>query len=269
MRVVTPQASRAVLTLLSVAAILAFAPGLAHAVNPLWDHYKVYTVDPHPTNGSTVLLQDQFQIMNHQVQDLEFFMNPTEKITSSGLHFTIYNPLLHYSWWRISPSPFGGIVSITNQFGPQVLNVHDAVFLLNPALKNSTQPAPQPPTANHYKCYLCDGQPLNQIVTMIDQFGSWQATLTFPKFFCNPVQKTVVTPLGQTTYPIVDPLQHYTCYLFNPIDPSPHSVLITDQFLTQSPLTMSQGQLICVPTDKDRVVPTKQSTWGRLKMIYR
>jgi hypothetical protein len=68
----------------------------------------------------------------------------------------------------------------------------------NPALKNET--TQQFPIQNHYKCYECQGAPVNVPVILIDQFGTWQATVTAPRYFCSPAEKRV----GTLSYPIVD-----------------------------------------------------------------
>ena len=187
-------------------------------------------------------------------------------LLASGQAYPINDPILHYAWWRISPQPFNTLVTATNQFGDFTINVYDAQFLLNPALKNIPG---QPPLRNHYKCYDCQGLPVNIPVMMNDQFGPWQATVTFPRFFCNPVEKRVGDPTRPRVYPILDPNQHYIRYEYQPEDPTPHTAVITDQFVRDLPVGLVPSRLLCVPTLKTGVTSTGSSTWGRIKILYR
>lgn len=253
--------------MLLVVAPLVLVAGRANAqVNPLWDHYKVYLTPPFPSPplGLPVFLIDQFGPYGHTVDQLELFMNPTVKqLPPPGGTYGISNDTLHYSWWRISPQPFNGVVTTTNQFGDHTINVHDAVYLLNPASKN--HPA-GPPVANHYKCYHCDGPPVNQPVLLTDQFGPWNTTVLFPRFFCNPVEKQVA---GQPPHQILDANQHYICYEFQPEDLSTHTATMTDQFIANHLMELNPSRMLCVPTYKSGVTPTGQDTWGKLKLLYR
>lgn len=267
MRTFATHRTRSLLLAILLAGPLALFVSQANAqVNPLWDHYKVYETAPFPVPplGLPVLLTDQFGTYQHQVLQLEKFMNPTYKEDINGI-FPINDPITHYSWWTITPQPFSATVAATNQFGDQSLLVHDAVYLLNPALKNQHG---LPPQKNHYKCYLCDGQPVNKQVLMSDQFGQWNAVVTFPRYFCNPVQKQVALPGGQV-YPILDPNQHYTCYEFQPQDPTPYTAFMTDQFTDDHQMSLSPSRYICVPTYKQGFTATTQGTWGRVKILYR
>jgi hypothetical protein len=267
MRAFATHRTRSLLLVVLLAAPLALTGTRANAqVSPLWDHYKVYFVPPFPVPplGTPVGLTDQFGFYNHNVLQLELFMNPTQKEDTNGI-FPINDPVTHYSWWRITPQPFNALVAATNQFGDQSLNVHDGVYLLNPALKNQGGSLPQ---KNHYKCYNCDGQPVNKQVLMTDQFGQWSAMVTFPRYFCNPVQKQVNPPVGPT-YPILDPNQHYICYEFQPPDQTPRTAVMSDQFTTNHGLNLTPSQYICVPTYKTGFTASSKNTWGKLKMLYR
>lgn len=253
--------------LLLVLAPLAFGAGRADAqVSPLWDHYKVYLTPPFPTPplNLTLTLRDQFGLFTHQVLQLERFMNPTTKqVLPDTAVFPINNFDLHYTWWRISPQPFSARVTAVNQFGDHTLTVFDAVYLLNPARKN--QPG-NPPIANHYKCYECDGPPINRQVRLVDQFGPWDAGVTVPRLFCNPVEKQLP---GQQPDPILDPNQHYICYDFVPEDLATRTATITDQFIANHTTQLTNSRMLCVPTYKTGVTSTGTGTWGRLKVLYR
>jgi len=228
-----------------------------------WDHYKVYDVLDGPPYSLPVYLQDQFVVSQHSVLGLRKFANPVQKTLEDGSTSPIFDPRLHYAWWEITPHPFDALVAATNQFGDQTFRLSDPRFLLNPALKNELG---TPPIANHYKCYACDGTPINRVVTMDDQFGQWQAMVTFPRWFCNPVQKTDASGL---VYPIIDARQHYVCYEFQDPDPRTFTAFMVDQFVYEVALIMTPSRLLCVPTDKLDPTPTDQGTWGRLKTMYR
>jgi hypothetical protein len=234
-------------------------------VNPLWDHYKVYVTPPAngPYTGAAVLLEDQFGTYSHFLQQLELFMNPTEKTVPGQGTFGITDPDLHYSWWRITTQPFLATVTATNQFGDHTLTVFDGVYVVSPARKN--QPG-GPPVGNHYKCYFCDGPPVNRQVLLTDQFGSWSTVAMAPRFFCNPTIKTV--QLGGS-FPIIDPNQHYVCYEFVPEDPTPYTATMTDQFIVDHPMDLHPSQMLCVPTYKSGITAGVRDTWGKLKLLYR
>jgi hypothetical protein len=261
--------SFAFLVLPVVAALMVIAAPRADAqVNPLWDHYKLYVTPPLSVPPIPLLLRDQFGVFPHQAFSLDMYMNPTEKVVVQpppGGTFPINDPILHYSWWRIDPQPFNGVVTAVNQFGDHTINVHDARWLLNPSVKNMPG-QPPPPNRNHYKCYDCDGPPVIFQLRLIDQFGPWDVQVGVPRWFCNPAEKQVG---GQPPNQIVDPNQHYICYEFTPPDPNVYPVTITDQFVTNVTRDLVQSRWVCVPTYKTGVTENKKNTWGQLKQLYR
>lgn len=141
--------------------------------------------------------------------------------------------------------------------------MHSSAWLLNPARKNQTG---APPIANHYKCYDCDGQSIQRQVLLTDQFGPFTTAVFFPRYFCNPVEKQVT---GQPPNPIIDPNQHYICYVLVPQDPTTHTATITDQFIANRQVDFTAGVYLCVPTYKLGVTDAIKDTWGRVKMLYR
>jgi hypothetical protein len=263
MRLLATHRSRLLPLLFAALSVVVGAPVEAQ-VDPTWDHYKLYVVDPIYSAVFPVLLQDQFGQYQHQTRNLTAFTTPVEKRVGPPpvRVYPITDPLTHYTWWEIDSQPFTATVRVDNQFGLQTLTVHEGLFLLNPALKNQT--AGQLPVRNHYKCYFCTGDPVNVPVTLIDQFDTWQTIALSPKFLCNPALKQV----GGQTYPIVDPRQHYVVYDLDPIDPGPFPAVIRDQF-HQGSFNLRDGSFLMVPTDKLLVTETKSSTWGRLKSLYR
>jgi hypothetical protein len=235
----------------------------AEAQPPTWDHYKVYTVGPRPTAGITVTLTDQFLTSDHLVSFRDALSNPVEKILiPPGTPNPIHDARLHYTWWRIDDQPIDRLVLASNQFGDQTLHLSTAQWLLLPALKNEQGPLP---VANHYKCYACEGNPVDLPIRMIDQFGTWDATVTIPRYFCTPVEKR----LPAAVFPIVDDLQHYVVYEFAPPGPGSAAVTILDQFFPVQGVGVFQSNLIMVPTMKTDVTSVRPSTWGRMKALYR
>jgi hypothetical protein len=135
-----------------MAGLLACTALTSHAqpIPVIWDHYWVYDVlNTAPVPAPPVTLVDQFGSDFHAVIRPAHFSNPAVK-HHAGFTYPISNPDLHYLWWEIEPKPFHrpGVV-VDNQFGPQLLDVFDPRYLLNPARKNQAGP---PPPGNHYKC---------------------------------------------------------------------------------------------------------------------
>jgi hypothetical protein len=252
---------------LTTIALLALAIPAAAQVPLTWDHYKVYQVLNPQTAVVPVILSDQFvPTAVHDATVLEWFQNPVQKEVPGLPPFLITNPRLHYTWWRINPHPWQATVTALNQFGDQTLLVGPPRYLLNPAVKNETPPGPIP-VANHYKCYDCQGPPVDRPVTLTDQFGIWQAQVTIPRFFCNPVRK--INQLSGNTYDIVNVDQHYVVYELLPPDGRLFTGVVTDQFVQQRPLELQPGRFLAVPTHKERVTSSKSDSWGRIKTIYR
>jgi hypothetical protein len=253
-------------TFLAAAGLLCLIRPAAGAVPiPPGDHYWVYDLSqtiPAPA-PIAVSLVDQFEGWNHHVYMLRHFANPAEK-TFAGVVSPIFDPRLHYTWWEIDPHPFHRPgIQIMNQFGPQTLDVFDPHYLLNPATKN--EPAAFPIDANHYKCYDCEGAPVNADVILTDQFGQRTAQVMFPRLLCNPVIKQ--TAEGRL-FPIVDPKQHLVCYEIPPM-PWQYSAIVWDQFVQGHPLEIGPDRWLCVPSEKFDPTPVTPQTWGRIKTLYR
>ena len=136
--------------------------------------------------------------------------------------------------------------------------------MLVPAWKN--QPQPVQPGANHYLCYRASGfQPALQPYSLFDE---WRNDNSFPgqlQYLCNPCSKQH----GQN-YPAVDTLTHLALYqLF--LHSDVFTPFISDQFFTGvRPVQQSSPEYLLVPSSKTELpVPTRRSTWGKVKTIYR
>lgn len=230
------------------------------------NHYKVYRTPP-ITIVKPIVLHDQFG--GFTVTDLVFdkFSTPAEKRHSDGTVSPIFDPLIHMDWWQIfHPQPVRTIIGI-DQFGQAPWVVKDARYLLLPALKNVPPPAGGAtlPFWNHYVCYEAISGPLvGRYVTLIDQFGGAQVQVLQAKYFCNPAQKSA----DGVVYPIKDPIVHLACYMVQNPDFSTIPITTLDQFgywQTQ----IFENDCLCVPALKDHPVKTEQSTWGKVKALYR
>jgi hypothetical protein len=253
---------------LAAACVLYAAVAVAQTTLPRENHYKVYRTSP-ITYVKPVGLLDQFGPIDVTDFVLERFANPAEKIhPETGDVFPIVDPLVHLTWWRIhAPQPARTIIGI-DQFGSSEWRLADAVYLLNPALKNihpDPTGGPLPPIWNHYVCYDAVGPPIGRPVVLIDQFGTSNVVVVQGKLFCNPVEKRV----DGTVYPIIDYAAHLACYLINDLaTPMTRSITAIDQFGYWQ-LETYDSDCLCVPALKEHVIGTEESTWGRIKAMYR
>ena len=225
------------------------------------DHYKIYEIDaPAAIFGEAVKATDQFSNYEFIVEGPLRLGVPTDK-NGSGFIF----PELHYTWYAVDGEPAQPLRQVVyeNQFGENVVQVRQPRWLLTPALKN--QASPSLPLVNHYLCYDAVGGGLNIPASLINQFGGEEVLLLDPKFFCNPVQKEHAGVL----FPILNELDHLVCYDFTPHGTfAGISVGIVDQFVQTFGLPF-ESVLLCVPSEKTGVTPTDESTWGKVKSIYR
>lgn len=263
MTTVTKSRVLVAIVLAVAAGTIAVAQDAVAQLTPLnLDHYKIYELDP--TNfkdGEPVGLTDQFDEYEFRIDGPFRLGVPTQKN-----HSNLFFPDLHHTWYRVrnlEPQP-SRLVVYENQFGEGVVEVGDPSWLLAPAAKNS--PSGEPPAGrNHFLCYEALGGGLGVFMNLINQLTDEDITLLDPKLFCNPVKKLHFGNFSD----IVDDQEHLVCYDFDP-----HGILtgiplaLADQFL------ITQGQpfesvLLCLPSLKTGVTPTDESTWGKVKSIYR
>jgi len=254
--------------LMSCAAVLLTAVALlgvgqASAQQYLENHYKVYEVANPSQVIMPITLVDQFGVVTVDTLTLEKFAIPTEKVLSDGTVYPIEDPFRHYTWWAFDRPEFVRRVDVLDQFGGYSWRVRNSRYLLTPAGKNQPD---YPTNANHYKCYYADDAPVLDIqVTLHDQVDTASVVVVLRgEYFCNPVEKQI----PGATFPIVDDLTHLACYRVE--NPTPYSVtyVVADQFGMRE-VALGNNTYLCVPAEKGKVVGEENSTWGRIKALYR
>ncbi len=101
---------------------------------------------------------------------------------------------------------------------------------------------------DHFKCYKVDplGGPPEEEVILEDQFGVFNAVVTYADLFCNPTEKMH----GTETTPISNDEGHLTIYDLELVEePVAKRVEVTNQFGTQN-LTVYGPVKLAVPTQK-------------------
>ncbi len=253
---------------LGLAAVLPLSATVAFAQAnlPRENHYKVYRTHPNNTHITPITLVDQFGPINVSYFVLDRFANPAEKrIPETGDVYPIIDPVIHQVWWRIdAPQPPRTVVGI-DQFGIAQWHLGDATYLLNPAFKNVTPPVGGLPVWNHYLCYNAQGPTVGRPVVLIDQFGTCNVVVLFGKLFCNPVEKRHA---DGRSFPIIDHVAHLTCYLVNNATPFTRSITAIDQFGFWQ-LETFENDCLCLPALKEHTIETEESTWGKIKAMYR
>jgi len=242
---------------LSLALIFGFSWTLASAQIVPENHYLVYEVPEVYDFTTPVSTVDQFGCYCIFGMQLDKFANPVDKNGEGML-----DPMLHYTWWAFHQPQSVWWTTIMNQFGEQVWQVKDGRYLLNPALKDMTG---DPPLANHYRCYDATGPAVNIPVILVDQFGTYSMMATEPVIFCNPTTKCIE---GGQTEPIVEPIAHLACYKLEPVMSVGIPATAIDEFGAW-PITLEQPCWLCLPTDKIDTVPVEDTTWGKIKALFK
>ena len=203
------------------------------------DHFKCYEAEGDPVN-QIVTLEDQFGVEPEVlVEEPELFCNPVDK-NGEG----IFDDTAHLTVYEIDEEEeeVERLVSITNQFGDQILIVGAPEFLFVPSEKNGV---PSALNLDHFKCYEAEGDPVNVIVNLQDQFGVEPVVLVAePELFCNPVDKN-----GEG---ILNPTAHLTCYEVDQ-EEEERVVIVANQFGDQI-LEVEDPEFLCVPSEKTEVV---------------
>jgi hypothetical protein len=241
-------------------AVTLLLPSLASSQDaPAENHYKIYSESATEIPALIpIVLRDQFGTVTIDIIQRIQFATPVSKDGS-----IIYDDKAHQSWFKIFADQPARDVLVTDQFGTNTWRVGNIQYLVAPAVKYP-QPGDHPPVRNHYLCYEALLAPtVAKFVTLVDQFGQGQVFVVMGKMLCNPVEKMV----GGVVYPIIDPSAHLACYLVE--NPTIYSqpVTVLDQFGNPE-MVLIRNECLCTPAFKGPV-PTQQSTWGRIKALYR
>lgn len=99
---------------------------------------------------------------------------------------------------------------------------------------------------DHYWCYKTASTPVNEVVSLQDQFttGLVPATVGAPDQFCNPVKKKH----GDTVYKIKDPNAHLIMYNIGKPTQLLHTVQVQNQFGTRILKVYAPATQLAVPT---------------------
>lgn len=235
---------------------------------PDLDHFRCYSVTVGHPPGLAVTLEDQFDVRLDQVEDVFVgfpigFCNPVKKTVEGpgGKSSDILDPRAHLTLYEIHESTAlrhpTWKVTVDNQFGRQTLFAGKPVLLGVPTRKLSVDGVETglgaPEGLDHFKCYVATGRKLELTVTLADQFETALVIVVEPRFFCNPVTKTV----GDTITPIGDAEAHLACYSIELAAPAgfivPIPIETANQFshVEREPMTvLSDERVLCVPSAK-------------------
>ena len=253
------------LCLTAVASLLLVRPavsGTPTVVDTL-THYWTYRLIEPLAIPSPILASDQFfrTPVTLQVDTLSRLVNWVRKNSSP-----VRDTNLHFTWWNVQPKlPVNKNVVIRNQFGQFPTVVENLEFLLAPALKN-VPTAPFLPLS-HYLCYRAHGPgPSGDAFLLVDEWRRDVLPVLDLQYVCAPCLKIH----GGNQFPPVDTLTHFAVYEVQP-QSEVFVPLVRDQFITQQfPVHQAAPEYLFVPTIKyDAPTSTRQSTWGRLKVLYR
>jgi C1A family cysteine protease len=161
------------------------------------DHFLLYPVIPEgrSVNASVWLVDYNFDWADLVfVAEPAFFANPVEKVHGEE-YAPIQNPEFHlvFYWIYSMSTYFPTDVMFSNQFDDpqysmQYVMVQDPILLAVPSWKTDWLTTP---VLDHFKCYWANNtSKIEEYVTLEDQFGSVDAEVVIPHYFCNPVGKS-------------------------------------------------------------------------------
>ena len=226
-----------------------------HEMAECLNHYLLYDVVETEFPEFGVHLKDQFTEEDVVVWGPDLFANPVHKtVPGAAAPTPIEHEDEHYVFYYIEGEPFekNGL-QITNQFGPQTLDLVGPELLAVPSQKiDWWQPL------DHFKTYLAtwmDEPPLTfpAEVQLEDQFiTEWLgepliAMVEEPVFFANPVNKWH----SEGFTPVSDWDNHYTFYnLWYEEIPPVWEVVVDNQFGPDQVLYVGAPLFLAVPTQK-------------------
>jgi hypothetical protein len=155
--------------------------------------------------------------------------------------------LVGYRLREVEPFPRVRGVVVTNQFGPQTVDLVRPEMLLVPTAKGLVGPPPPPyvPAIDHYECYRASRARFGRRALQLeDQFGRVAVDVRRTARLCLAVAKD--------GGPILDPAAHLLCYRArsNGGRPRREPVFIANQF-EERELRLFGVRDVCVPSIVD------------------
>jgi len=239
------------LGLLAVAVPTAVVQGQRPRVNFEEEtHFRCYIVSQQtPQPATPVTLSDQFgDGVSIEIDEPLQFCPPVSKngvpIEEPEEHLTMYAAAANLETHLV--------VETQDQFGLRTLEVVGARVLFVPTQKLAVNGVETgldfPDRLNHWWCYDANGEPVDQDVTLEDQFRADAVRVEQPVYFCNPVEKTRVG--GRRAERVPEPDVHLTCYeIHGPQSTNPTRVDVLNQF-ERDTFTITSFELLCVPAAK-------------------
>ncbi len=232
-------------------------------------HYWTYHLTGPLDQPITFEARDQFYTEYRPLVTtrLERLLNPAWKY-HMGQEFPPRDSTAHMTWWDLPDEPFTRSVLVDNQFGSgQPLEVEYLDFLLLPARKTQNPESPPPPTdINHFLCYRVVGPSPGVDVRLRDQFHEQGQLVSSATYLCNPCWKrhqgVEYAPVDST---------HLVLYRLEVPNWQAPTYFLKDQFTNwASSFLQVPDEYLAVPSVKHDVpTPTKNTTWGRVKMTFR
>lgn len=222
------------------------APELVRTPSQALDHFKCYRTEDKPVN-KPVVIKDQFGVAEARVLSPERFCNPVEKVYKDELT-PIRHRDHHLKFYHIESKErvVRRLVYVDNQFGKQQkMLLNEPLYLAAPTQKLHPGEHRPPLGLDHFKCYRAEGEPIQAIVDLKDQFNSErQVKVHKPFVLCNPA--TRMRTENQTQ--ILHPNAHLMCYSMegNPYQTDAQ----TKNAFGEEDLRLQQADLLCVPSRK-------------------
>ncbi|MBV8345823.1 MAG: hypothetical protein JO190_12640 [Candidatus Eremiobacteraeota bacterium] len=116
-----------------------------------------------------------------------------------------------------------------------------------PQAASASMLVPAVTTFSHFECYTSGfGTAPGAVISLTDQFQSYQTKLGPPELFCTPVTKKVISGPHFKPPP---PADHLTCYMISGPQIQ-QSRPYANQFVKQDQVSVGTPSLLCVPTHK-------------------
>jgi hypothetical protein len=215
-------------------------------------HFQCYEVHHKPLRIPNPNLVDQFGPSTVKVGQPKRLCNPANK---NGEDPSAVNDPRHLAGYKIHQTtphfaPVLG-VTVTNQFGAQVVDILKPEMVLVPSAKSLIAPPlplGMPPGIEHFKCYRVRGrETVTQHVTIQDEFtSSGPITLDVKKPF------RLCAPANKNNEGILDLSTHLMCYRVRRVSAfiETHKAFVNNQFNANDVFDTFRPTELCVPSSK-------------------